>query len=212
LLTHNAGCNGECEPSCPVRLLGEQSGSRRKGNIYGEHKPSAFTGHNDTGTAARFFPQFHWTSADDVPFLYCPKPSRAEREAGLEGMPECEREGTSGVNRPTRVCLECGRTKGGAAGGCQCGPTAIAEKPCAARRNTHPTVKPLALMEWLVRLVCPPGGVCLDPFLGSGTTVLACFRAGRDFIGIEKEPAYVAIAEKRLAAARAEEGLFAGGC
>jgi modification methylase len=52
----------------------------------------------------------------------------------------------------------------------------------------------------------------LDPFAGSGTVGLAAYKLGRDFIGIEKEPAYVAIAEKRLAAARAEAGLFAGGC
>jgi DNA modification methylase len=52
------------------------------------------------------------------------------------------------------------------------------------------TVKPLALMRWLVRLLCPPGGVVLDPFAGSGTTVEACIDEGMRVIGIEREAEY----------------------
>jgi site-specific DNA-methyltransferase (adenine-specific) len=60
-------------------------------------------------------------------------------------------------------------------------------------------VKPIDLMEWLCRLTKPPkGGVVLDPFMGSGTTGLACYRSGRGFIGIEKDPRYVEIARRRL--------------
>jgi site-specific DNA-methyltransferase (adenine-specific) len=64
--------------------------------------------------------------------------------------------------------------------------------------NTHPTVKPIALMRWLVRLVTPPNGLVLDPFAGSGTTGLACKAEGFRFLGIEKEAAYAEIARKRL--------------
>lgn len=64
--------------------------------------------------------------------------------------------------------------------------------------NTHPTVKPLALMRWLVRLVTPAGGVVLDPFLGSGTTALACQREGFECIGIERDEHSVEIAARRL--------------
>lgn len=71
-------------------------------------------------------------------------------------------------------------------------------------RNTHPTVKPIKLMQYLCRLITPPGGVVLDPFAGSGTTGIACVREGYSFIGIEREPAYVAIAQQRLAGARTE--------
>lgn len=74
--------------------------------------------------------------------------------------------------------------------------------------NLHPTVKPLALMEWLVRLVCPEGGTVLDPFAGSGTTAVACRNAGRGCIAVERDPAYFAIAEPRLAEARAATPLF----
>lgn len=64
--------------------------------------------------------------------------------------------------------------------------------------NTHPTVKPLALMRWLVRLVTPPGGTVLDPFLGSGTTALACREEGFGCVGIEACPEYLTIAEGRV--------------
>jgi DNA modification methylase len=60
------------------------------------------------------------------------------------------------------------------------------------------TVKPIALMRWLVRLVTPPGGVCLDPFAGSGTTGIAARLEGMQFIGIEREEEYVRIAEARI--------------
>jgi DNA modification methylase len=53
-------------------------------------------------------------------------------------------------------------------------------------------------MKWLVRLVCPPGGTCLDPFAGSGTTGAAAVLEDFNFVGIEREPEYVAIAESRL--------------
>lgn len=67
-----------------------------------------------------------------------------------------------------------------------------------ARLNVHPTVKPVDLMRHLVRLVTPQGGLVLDPFLGSGTTAIACELEGFGWIGIEKEAEYVAIAEARL--------------
>ena len=68
----------------------------------------------------------------------------------------------------------------------------------AMRANVHPTVKPTDLMRHLVRLVTPPGGTVLDPFLGSGTTALAAEMEGFAWIGIEREEEYVQIAEARL--------------
>ncbi|AXH68079.1 DNA methylase [Mycobacterium phage Target] len=62
----------------------------------------------------------------------------------------------------------------------------------------HSTVKPLTLMRWLARLVCPPGGVILDPFAGSGTTVEACLVEGFDCIAIENEPDYIPLIEHRI--------------
>ena len=64
--------------------------------------------------------------------------------------------------------------------------------------NNHPTVKPLDLMRYLVRLVTPPGGIVLDPFAGSGTTGLACMDEGFDFILIERDPSNIDIIHRRL--------------
>jgi hypothetical protein len=74
------------------------------------------------------------------------------------------------------------------------------EAGAALRANVHPTVKPIDLMRHLVRLVTPPGGTILDPFLGSGTTCLAASEEGFRSIGIERELEYLEIAKGRLMA------------
>ena len=73
------------------------------------------------------------------------------------------------------------------------------ERNAGTDKNIHPTVKPIALMAYLCRLVTPPGGTILDPFLGSGSTGCAAIEEGFDFIGIEREKEYVAICQARLA-------------
>jgi DNA modification methylase len=72
--------------------------------------------------------------------------------------------------------------------------------------NKHPTVKPTALMRYLCRLVTPPGGIVLDPFMGSGSTGKAAILEGFQFIGIEREAEYVAIAKARIVKAEAQRG------
>jgi DNA modification methylase len=67
--------------------------------------------------------------------------------------------------------------------------------------NRHPCVKPQTLMKWLVGLVSFPGETVLDPFMGSGTTGLACLTTGRNFVGVELDPGYHEVARKRLAGA-----------
>lgn len=83
-------------------------------------------------------------------------------------------------------------------------------KAAAAERgagNDHPTVKPIALMRWLLTLVTPPGGVVLDPFLGSGSTGVAAADLGVRFVGIERERRYFDIACERIARAQAQGAL-----
>jgi DNA modification methylase len=104
-------------------------------------------------------------------FFYIAKPSAAEREEGLEHT------------RLKKRSSEMLSSLKGAA------------KP---RRNYHPTVKPIALMRHLVRLVTPGDGVVLDPFTGSGTTGCAAMLEQRRFVGIERERPYFAIAEARI--------------
>ena len=93
---------------------------------------------------------------------------------------------------------------------------AKASKAERGEGNAHPTVKPLALMRWLVRMVTPPGGLVVDPFAGSGSTLLAARAEGFDALGFEREPSYAAIARGRLGlpdpCAAAEAVLVGGGC
>ena len=72
----------------------------------------------------------------------------------------------------------------------------------------HPTQKPIVLMEWLLRAYTLPGATVLDPFMGSGTTGLACGRTGRKFIGCEIDPTYYGIAQRRIAEAQLQPPLF----
>jgi DNA modification methylase len=77
--------------------------------------------------------------------------------------------------------------------------------------SKHPTVKPVDLMRWLVRLITPPGGIVLDPFAGSGTTGMACMAEGFDCILVEREAEYVADIRRRIAHVRGDDApLFAG--
>jgi site-specific DNA-methyltransferase (adenine-specific) len=113
------------------------------------------------------------------PFRYFAKPSKREREAGCDHIEakqqdESREPDAPGANNP--------RNRGG-----------------GERKNSHPTVKNIALMRWLVKLVTPPGGVVLDPFTGSGTTGCAAVLEGFSFLGIEREQDYVNIATARIA-------------
>jgi len=111
-------------------------------------------------------------------FFYCAKASKSDRDEGLDGMPVQARHTMSGGE-----CIAEGRT---------------AAKGKASARNHHPTVKPTALMRYLVRLVTPPGGVVLDPFMGSGSTGKAAALEGFDFVGIELSAEYLEIARRRI--------------
>ncbi len=75
---------------------------------------------------------------------------------------------------------------------------AKASKKDRGEGNTHPTVKPIKLMEYLIRMITPPGGKVLDPFMGSGTTGVAAKALGFKFIGIEKDRKYLSISRRRM--------------
>ena len=75
---------------------------------------------------------------------------------------------------------------------------------CGGRRKEHPNEKPVEVMARIVEWASAPGGNILDPFMGSGTTGVACVQTGRRFVGVEIDPTYYAIAERRIAEARAQ--------
>ena len=118
-------------------------------------------------------------------FFYCSKASKRDRNEGLEGFAPkkqdtTRKEGNVGGDNP--------RNRG-----------------VHERVNHHPTVKPTDLMRYLVRLITPPNGTVLDPFMGSGSTGKACAYEGFNFIGIEQSAEYVEIARARIEYAQKQE-------
>jgi site-specific DNA-methyltransferase (adenine-specific) len=147
------------------------------GGRVGERWPANFT-HDGSeeatdllGASARFF--------------YCAKASKADRDEGCDKLQERSAgecvdrvEGSAGMESPRAGA---GRTSGS--------------------RNHHPTVKPTDLMRYLCRLVTPPSGIVLDPFMGSGSTGKAAMMEGFAFVGIEREAEYIDIAKARIQSA-----------
>lgn len=121
-------------------------------------------------------------------YFYHAKASKQDREEGLEGF---------GLVQPHEIT---GRKEGSAG---QDNPRAGIQT--GARRNPHPTVKPTAVMQWLCRLITPPGGTILDPFCGSGSTLKAAALEGFNAVGCEMDPQYAAIAKAREEAARCKK-------
>jgi DNA modification methylase len=122
--------------------------------------------------------EFNSGSGSAARFFYCAKASKRDRNEGLDGF-EAKRDHD-------------GRADGGVGG------DNPRNRTNNAKLNHHPTVKPTALMQYLVRLVTPPNGIVLDPFMGSGSTGKACAYEGFDFIGIDQSAEYVAIAQARI--------------
>lgn len=132
-------------------------------------------------------------------FFYCAKASMDEREFGCENI-EARAQQSSGARTYNDRCGNCGRKFIGPPEKiCQCpAGEKITDKTVYKNRNHHPTVKPVDLMRYLVRLVTPPGGIVLDPYMGSGTTGIAAVQQGFGFVGIERDPEYFPIAVARV--------------
>ena len=188
------------------RVLDEQSGISKssiydnsKGDTNGFHdslgrdklkKRTDIGGHNDSGGASRFF--------------YQAKVGKRERNMGLEPVevfsgrprredgsviykethPEEWKEAIAKLPRKDKTALAGSEEK--------------LQTQSTSVKNTHPTVKPVALMAYLVRLVTPPNGIVLDPFMGSGSTGIAARLEGFRFCGMEMDEDYFKIAESRI--------------
>ncbi len=180
---------GETKPG--RRGVGKGSGTV---NTYGGvlNSPRSEPMYSDSGGPSRYFltvaPDLPIDDPDFVPWKYQAKASRAERNAGLEGMPD-----RSNAERDGRQHYKNGVDLGGSGN-----PINGTGKSTPAA-NHHPTVKPVSLCRWLVRLVTPPGGLVLDPFAGSGTTGVACAHEGFRFVGIERDLECIEISRARIA-------------
>ena len=147
-------------------------------------------GFGDTGGFSRYYSLDAWWNKNikslpepvqkTFPFLIVPKASRSEKDDGLEFMEE--KKSGAYVGR----------------GGSQDDPNGMFKDRDTTSRNIHPTVKPLKLMHYLVTLGSRKGDMVLDPFMGSGTTPLACISLERKYIGIDNEEEYYEIAKARV--------------
>ena len=153
----------------------------KSGNLSPHHKLKASDNCSMSGGNQERQPraEFGGDSGSAARFFYCAKTSKRDRDEGLTNDPE------------TFVQFQTGN---GASGK----PSSLSEGRDTQYRNSHPTVKPTDLMRYLCRLVTQPGGIVLDPFMGSGSTGKAAKREGFDFIGIERDEAYFEIAKKRI--------------
>ena len=147
----------------------------KSGDWKGQKKGVAFDG-NENGQP------YFWQgdSGSAARFFYCAKASKRDRNEGLDGFAPIRKvfmATKNGTGEPSK------------------GLERFTTEPSA---NHHPTVKPTALMQYLVRLVTPPNGIVLDPFMGSGSTGKACAYEGFDFIGIDQSAEYVEIARARI--------------
>ena len=160
-------------------MLDRQSGDCPTGDLTGQPR----TENKIYSSAATTLgtPRYHQGDSGGASrFFYCAKASKADRDEGLEDFKLHKKKmGTFQDSRPH--CSEDYKYEG-------------------LSRNPHPTVKPTDLMQYLVRLVTPPGGTVLDPFMGSGSTGKACVRENFKFIGIERDKDYIPIAIARIKA------------
>jgi len=150
----------------------------KSGNLLPGHKRGDGTGNSLMGGGGVIEGFYGGDSGNASRFfksiIYQAKASKSERNMGMDDIEakEWKQENSPNPNRE--------------------------ERPFLPVKNNHPTVKPIALMEYLIKMVTPKGGIVLDPFAGSGSTGIACKNTKRNYILIEKEQEYIDIINKRL--------------
>jgi len=165
-------------------LLDEQSGiskssptpsHKRKGNVVADERTSKAAGMFGDGNI--LYGSNHNDKGGASRFFYQAKVSKAERNMGLDDFEDKVIEGRDAGQDERAVAYK---------------------KRPTPTKNTHPTVKPVSLMTYLCRLVTPPNGIVLDPFMGSGSTGIAAQLEGFRFCGMEMDKDYFKIAEARI--------------
>ena len=171
----------DCHEDCPIRILDEQSGDRSSTRINNSNDKIKKGNTNKLfgGSIQKIesYSKDYRDKGGASRFFYVAKASKAERNKGLDGFDVKRMEGRDEGQDERSVAFKAR-------------PTPMA--------NIHPTVKPIKLMQYLVKMITPPNGIVLDPFCGSGTTGVACKLDGFSFVGLEQDTEYTKIAEARI--------------
>jgi len=202
----------KCVDDCPVKILDEQA--PKTGNGHAPKTKVTGYGKNYGGTttyegagkrldglsgASKFF-----KCVDD-----CPVKILDEQSGIIKGGTWNNTEGARHFNNEGKktnyTTKKVDKTQGGASRFFYCAKVGKKERNAGSTKNTHPTVKPIKLMTYLTKLITPPNGKVLDPFMGSGSTGMACAMQGFDFVGIDMDPDYVEISKARIEWARTQK-------
>ena len=159
-------------------VTGSEPSHTGTANCYGEYGRVPAMKRGDSGSAARFF--------------YCSKASNKDRNDGMDGAED-------------KVLARSNQAQAEASRGSAVDKSSGAYNKPRIRKNNHPTVKPTDLMRYLCRLVTPPGGIVIDPHMGSGSTGRGAILEGFRFIGIDNEFPYCEIAIRRILASVKEK-------
>jgi site-specific DNA-methyltransferase (adenine-specific) len=200
ILTHHP----ECECVGTKKVKGSKDGVRKASSEFGQN--SGWNDHQNKDTIRKGISDENgeetiedWNCHEDCPikildkqsgeskssrFFYIAKASKSERNKGLKAFEE--KNSASAEFRPNHLEKAQNGESGNPYG------------RWSQIKNFHPTVKPIKLMQYLVRLVTPPNGKVLDPFCGSGTTGVACKLEEFDFVGLEQDAEYCKIAQARI--------------
>lgn len=169
--------NWNCHEDCPIRIMDEQSGVLNKQGVSKTDNKSGwqneYVGGNEVKPVER---KLYLDKGGASRFFYCAKASKKERNKGLDQFQERQSKKMDGGTFHS----------------------ASTEATNREMKNFHPTVKPISLMRYLVRLITPPNGIVLDPFNGSGTTGVACKLEGLNYVGMELDAEYCKIAQARI--------------
>jgi len=212
----------DCSDDCPAKILDQQSGVKKAGKeittthagqkrgfreTYVNGEESRSTGevvnYHDGGGASRFFKQVGCVEDCPIHILDEQAPEvgslfKATRNKNTSGG-----SGDSWTNGGKKAGEDNGLNDGlGGASRFFYNAKVAKKERTIAGNNSHPTIKPVSLMYYLVNLITPEGETCLDPFMGSGATGMACALLDRDFIGIEMDADFARISEERITYAR----------
>jgi site-specific DNA-methyltransferase (adenine-specific) len=186
----------DCHEDCPIKILDEQSGVLKSGSLNGDYQGFGRKGvYNENESRMAISKLKSNASIGGASrFFYVTKASKSERNKGLDNTFEKE----LGHNRfdKCEICNGYIFQNQDRPSACKC--ESPKRKNNIVNGNFHPTVKPIKLMQYLIKMITPPNGIVLDPFCGSGTTGVACKLEGFQFVGMEQDPEYSKIAESRI--------------